>query len=110
MYYANALTVRERVKALVADAPPPLHAVVIDAAGQDSLDLTSIEVLKGLLAELKDKGIDIYVAELHGPVFEFIQRIGMLEIIGEDHIFPTIDAAVRFIEMAAQSEKVNPNV
>ena len=98
MYYANALTVRDRVKALVAETQPAPRAVVLDSAGQDSLDLTSAEVLKGLLVELKEKGIDVYVAELHGPVLEFGKRVGMLEIIGEDHIFPTVDAAVRFIE------------
>ena len=76
-------------------------AVVLDSAGQDSLDITSAEVLKGLLVELKDKGIEIYVAELHGPVREFGQRTGLIEMIGEDHIFPTVDAAVRFIEQSA---------
>jgi SulP family sulfate permease len=98
MYYANALTVRERMKELVAETQPPPRAVLLDAAGQDSLDVTSAEVLKGLLSELKGKGVAIYVAELHGPVREFAQRTELLEMIGEDHIFPTVDTAVRFIE------------
>ncbi len=98
MYYANALTVRERFKALVAEAQPPPRAVVLDSAGQDELDITSAEVLKGLLVELKEKGIEIYVAELHAPVREFSQKTGLLEMIGEDHIFPTVETAVRFIE------------
>ena len=98
MYYANALTVRERMKALVAGTQPSARALVLDAAGQDSLDVTSVEVLKGLLGELKGEGIAIYVAELHAPVREFSRRTGLLEIIGENHIFPTVDAAVRFIE------------
>jgi sulfate permease, SulP family len=98
MYYANALTVRERMKELVAETQPPPRVVLLDAAGQDSLDVTSAEVLKGLLSELKGKGVAIYVAELHGPVREFAQRTELLEMIGEDHIFPTIDTAVRFIE------------
>jgi SulP family sulfate permease len=110
MYYANALTVRERVKALVAESQPLPRAVVLDSAGQDSLDITSAEALKGLLVELKDKGIAIYVAELHGPVREFSQRTGLLELIGEDRIFPTVEAAVRFIETSAYSEKANPDV
>jgi high affinity sulfate transporter 1 len=104
IYYANALTVRERAKALLAEAQPPIRAVVLDSAGQDSLDITSAEVLKALLVELKDKGIDLYAAEMHAPVREFGQRTGLLEIIGEDHIFPTVDAAVRFIEMSTQPE------
>ena len=82
---------------------------MLDTAGQDSLDLTSAEMLKGLLVELKEKGIKIYVAELHGPVRKYSQRIGLLEIIGEDHIFSTVDAAMRFIEMSDQSIKANPD-
>jgi SulP family sulfate permease len=109
IYYANALTVRERAKALVAETQPPPRAVVLDAAGQDSLDITSAEVLKGLYLELKGKGIELYVAELHAPVREFSQRIGLLEIIGEDHIFPTVDAAVRSIEMSDRSDKAVPD-
>ncbi len=80
---------------------------MLDSAGQDSLDITSADVLKGLMVELKEKGIDIYVAELHEPVREFAQRIGLLELIGDDHIFPTLDAAVRFLEMPARSGKAD---
>jgi high affinity sulfate transporter 1 len=107
IYYANALTVREWIKAQVSNIQPSPHAVVMDAAGQDSLDITSAEALKGLVVELMDKGIDYYVAEVHAPVREFGQRTGLLELIGEDHIFPTVDDAVRFIEKSAGSEKAN---
>jgi len=42
-------------------------------------------------------------------VLESGKRTGLLEIIGEDHLFPTVDAAVRFIEMSTQPESANPN-
>jgi sulfate permease, SulP family len=105
IYYANALTVRERAKALLEETQPPPHAVILDSAGQDSLDITSADMFKGLLTELKDQGIDIYVTELHGTIREFIQRTGLMDIIGEDHIFPTIEAAVNFIESSNRAEK-----
>ena len=107
MYYANALTVRERIKALLADTQPPPRAVVWDSTGQDTVDITSAEVIKGLLVELKNKEIDFYVAEMHAPVREFSQRTGLLDMIGEDHIFPTLDVAVRFLEMPARSGKAD---
>ena len=107
IYYANALTVRERIKALVADTQPSPHAVVIDVGGQYSLDITTSEALSGLVVGLKEKGIDYYVAAVHAPLREFGQRVGLPELIGEDHIFPTVDAAVLFIESSGRSDNGN---
>jgi SulP family sulfate permease len=95
MYYANALTVRDGVKALVEAAETPPQALIFDAAAQGrELDITSSEVLKGLVKELRGRGIAVYLTEVHGPVVEFSRRSGLLDEIGEDHIFPTIDAAL----------------
>jgi SulP family sulfate permease len=107
MYYANALTVRERMKAVIAEAQPAPHAVIWDSAGQDDLDITSAEVLKGMVRELKGQGIEIYVAEVHATVREFSQRVGLFEMLGEEHIFPTVDMAVRYLEESAPAAKTN---
>jgi hypothetical protein len=64
-------------------------------------------LLKGFIVELKSNGIAIYVAELHAPVRVFIQRMGLLEVIGEDHVFPIIDAAVHYIEKSARLDQNN---
>jgi len=100
MYYANALTIRDQVKTMIEEAATQPRAMLIDLGAQDKIDLTSIEVLKGLVKDLQSKGIAMYLADVHMPVREFSQRAGLLEIIGEDHIYPTVDAAVRFLEAA----------
>ena len=100
MYYANALTIRDQVKTMIEEAATHPRAMLIDLGAQDKIDLTSIEVLKGLVKDLQSKGIAMYLADVHMPVREFSQRAGLLEIIGEDHIYPTVDAAVRFLEAA----------
>jgi len=109
IYYANALTVRDGIKALIADTQPPPRAVVLDAATQDSLDITSVEMLKGMIAELRDSGIEIFVADVHSPVRDFSQRTGLFEIISGNREFPTVDAAVRFIEASAGQEETITN-
>jgi SulP family sulfate permease len=81
----------------------------LDSTGQDELDITSADVLKGFIAELKRKGIAIYIAEMHAPVREFAQRVGLLQVIGEDHIFPTVDSAVRFIEKSDSTDITIPD-
>jgi len=96
MTYYNALTVRDQLKAMIAAAQP--RAVILDAAAQDRLDLTSGEVLKGFLKEMQRDGIAVYVAEVRTPVAEFSQRIGLADTIGDSHRFATVDAAVRSLE------------
>jgi len=62
-YYANAMTIQKQVKVMVENTMPPPRAILLDSAGQDSLDITSAEMLKSLVTELKDKGIEIFVAD-----------------------------------------------
>jgi SulP family sulfate permease len=101
LYYANARTVKNRVKAMLAEMESPPQAVIFDASGQDEIDLTSTEILKGLVKELLGYGIKLYLADVHAPVLEHSRRSGLLESIGEDHVFPTVDLAVRSIEAVA---------
>jgi MFS superfamily sulfate permease-like transporter len=109
VYYANALTVRDQVKTLVERAGPALHTVILDAEAQDALDVTSSDVLDGLVRELQQKGIAVIVAAAHAPVVEFARKTGLYDRIGERHLFPTVDAAVAFAEAnhtAAQAAAV----
>ena len=98
MTYYNALTIRDRLKAMIAAEQPRPRAVVLDAAVQDQLDLTSGEVMKGFMKEMQHNGIALYAAEVRAPVARYAQRIGLTDLSGEGHSFPTIDAAVRSLE------------
>ena len=81
LYYANALTIRDRVKALIEAMQPPPRAVIIDASAQDQLDLTSADMLKSLVKELQGRGMVVAMADAHAPVREFSRKAGLLEMI-----------------------------
>jgi sulfate permease, SulP family len=106
LYYANALTVRERVKEMIAAMPSPPRAVIIDSAAWDEIDLTSTEVVKSLLKELRGNGIDVYFADVHAPVLEYAGQTDLLDLIGKENVFPTVDLAVRHIEAANSGEEI----
>jgi SulP family sulfate permease len=59
MYYANALTVRDRAKALIEEAEPLPRVVIFDAAAQDEIDVTSTDTLKSLVKELHAKSVSL---------------------------------------------------
>lgn len=95
LYYANALSARDRLKAMIDERDTPLRAIILDLAAQDEIDLTTSSVFAGFLKEIHEKGITLYFAEVHEPVLEKARKSGLAQSIGEDRIFPTVDAAVR---------------
>lgn len=103
LYYANALTFRDAVTAMVAESESSPHAIVFDLASQDEIDLTSSDVLVSLMKQLKGKDIDIYLAEVHAPVLERARATGLIEVVGEDRVLPTVDVAVRHAEAATMN-------
>ena len=104
LYYANALTVRDQVIQKIKEADQPLSAVNFDAAVQDNLDITSSDMLKSLIKRLKNQGIPVYFADVQDPVLEFSTKTGLLDLIGADHVFSTVDLAVHHIEVTNKGE------
>lgn len=98
LYYANALTVRDQIRTMITEMETPPRAVIFDSAAQEEVDVTSTQVLRGMFKELHASGIELYFADVHAPVLEDARKSGLVEEIGEDHIFPTVDNAVRYIE------------
>jgi SulP family sulfate permease len=98
VYYANALTLRDDVEAMIGVSETQPQAVIFDLDAQDDIDVTTVDVLKKLLAELRSRDIDIYYANVHAPVLDRARKTGLLESVGEDHVFPTVDAAVKYVE------------
>jgi sulfate permease, SulP family len=98
IWYANALTVRDRVTALAGAMDPPPRAVVLDAAAQDDLDITSAGILKGLVGTLRDRGIEVCFADVHAPVRERARRTGFPDVAAPGQAYPTVEAAVLHLE------------
>jgi high affinity sulfate transporter 1 len=93
LFYVNATLVRDHVKQLVGEVLP--RAVVLEAGANERLDVTSAEMLEELVASLHAAGIDFALADLRRPVIAMLRRTGLVETIGEDRIFHTVDEAVR---------------
>ncbi|MCJ7516080.1 MAG: sodium-independent anion transporter, partial [Dehalococcoidia bacterium] len=95
LYFANATLFHSRLKELVSASVPPARAVIVDMVTNDQLDITSIEMLEKLAAELERNRIEIMVAEVHQPVCEMARRSGLAEHLDKARVFPTVDAAVQ---------------
>jgi MFS superfamily sulfate permease-like transporter len=61
-------------------------------------------MIQKMVKELHGKGMDVYMADVHVPVLEYSRKMGLLDLIGEDHVLPTVDAAVHKIEAIKKGE------
>jgi sulfate permease, SulP family len=94
LFYANAAPVCEQIKRLVGAAERRPHAVILDAGSNSNLDITSAEKLDQLVSSLRAADVDFALAEVRRPVIDAARRSGVLDTIGQDHLFHTIDEAV----------------
>jgi len=100
LFFANAETFREQVLRAVAEAPTPAQWVVVTAEPITDIDITAADVLAGLDHSLHQAGMDLFFAEMKGPVKDMLKRYGLFTRIGVENFFPTIEQAVeRYLTM-----------
>ncbi len=95
LYFANARLMRDRLRALLKESQPRPHTVLIDMVNNYNLDITSAEMLENLVDEFHKGGIEVALAEVREPVKHMARHSGLMEKIGENHIYPSVDAAVQ---------------
>ncbi len=92
LFYANVSRLTEEVMALVIVAEPPqwfvLHAVAID-----DVDYTGGQALSELAEQLTRRNIVFAVADASPQLRRELDRFGVTQKIGADHIFDSLESA-----------------
>jgi sulfate permease, SulP family len=108
LFFANALRFRNEVRLLLSDSTPP-NAILLNLHANFGIDLSSTDTLLGLVAEAENTNTEILFAELQDPVRQMFRRCGLLDRVGENRLFATVDDGVQdFFERhpAARHAKV----
>ena len=98
LWYANAVHFREQLEAALTRGIGPPRLVVLDAAGMSDLDYTGSRSLRQALDELDRRQISFAIARAGDHVCTSLARSGLLERIGADHLFPSVDEAVTALQ------------
>jgi high affinity sulfate transporter 1 len=94
LYFANESRFIEEVITLVRDARPPLKWLCLSASNIGDVDYTAAETLKQVHGELRKRGVTLVVSDLEEPVRQELDRDGITELIGRDHIFESVQDAI----------------
>jgi sulfate permease, SulP family len=93
LFFANALRFRNEVRLLLSASTPP-EAIILDLHANFGIDLSATDTLVGLVAEAENTNTEILFAEIQDPVRQMFRRCGLLDRVGENRLFATVDDGV----------------
>ncbi|NTW76330.1 MAG: SulP family inorganic anion transporter [Syntrophaceae bacterium] len=94
LFFANAEIFRNQVLRAVENDPSPIKWVVVAAEPITDVDITAADMLADLDSILHKAGMDLFFAEMKGPVKDRLKRYGLFTRLGIENFFPTIEQAV----------------
>jgi MFS superfamily sulfate permease-like transporter len=95
LFFANADLFRDRIRAAVAAAEPPVRWVVVAAEPVTSVDVTAADIVRELDDELSAQAIELCFAEMKDPVKDKLKRFGLFERFGAGTFYATVGEAVK---------------
>lgn len=94
--FTNAEHICAYIDAAIARQVQPVKLLVIEATGIIDIDYTGSQILRRVIAELARAGTSVAIARLSaGRAQAQAQRTGLLDTIGADRVFMSVEDAVR---------------
>jgi sulfate permease, SulP family len=91
LFFANADAVRETLRTAAAD--PQLRWLVLDLEAVADVDPTAAEALADGIAAAHAAGVVVAFSRVRGPIGALLDRYGLLEVVGSEHLFASNRAA-----------------
>ena len=105
LFFANAPDFADEVRAGIELSDPPPRVVLIDGESINGIDATAINTTIELNDELKRADVELRFARVRANVMEIMQRSDLVEIIGSDHFYVSIQDGVDAFQAEGQEQK-----
>jgi SulP family sulfate permease len=81
VYFANAEFIRENIIEKVMQRKNGLKYVLLDMEAANTVDATGTDEIKTLIRELRNSGIEMYIANVKTPVKDILQKAGIINLL-----------------------------
>ena len=98
LFFANARYFKGRVREAIAGARTRTDWLIFDAEGLTDIDASGVEAVEQLVESLRRDEITFVVARLKSPIEQQFTTTNLIELIGAEHFFPTVQAAVDYCD------------
>ena len=94
LFFVNADALGDRLRDVRIHADPPLNGVILSLEGVNFIDTEGADSIKKIAQAGKDLNIDLHLARVKPQVLEVLDRDGVTDFIGTEHIHDDIASAV----------------
>lgn len=106
LFFANAQDFRRRALAAAEGSDGPVFWFVLNMEANVEVDITALDAVESLRAELARRGIVFAMARVKQDLRDSLDAFGLTASVGADRIFPTLPTAVAaYEEWRAAREK-----
>jgi MFS superfamily sulfate permease-like transporter len=85
---------RSRIRQLLRAQAGRVRTVIIDADAMSDIDYTGLQALRGVASELARSGVAMGIARASHLVHHDLKHGALIEQLGADHLFASVDDAV----------------
>jgi MFS superfamily sulfate permease-like transporter len=94
LFFANADDFRDSLMEEIENSDDTCRWVILQCEAIGRIDSTATQVLREMIDELHEGGVLVGMAELKWDLADQLQRVGILEIVGDENVYTTIDDAI----------------
>ncbi|RYP82134.1 sulfate permease [Nocardioides guangzhouensis] len=93
LFFANARDFKQRALAAAGERGAQLRWFVLNVEAVIELDITALDAVEEVRAELSGRGVVFALARVKQDVLALLSAYGIADRIGADRLFPTLPAA-----------------
>lgn len=98
LFFANTDYFKDTIERLAAEKGPELKAILIQCDTISQVDSSAMNMLDHTIADFKNRGIQLILAAVIGPVRDRLASSGLRDKIGKEHFFLSVQQAVDYLD------------
>jgi MFS superfamily sulfate permease-like transporter len=102
LFFANATYLEDQINERLRAKSELRHIIIVSNAISD-IDASGEEALSLLVDRIRSSGVEISFSGVNESVLQVLERTHLIERIGRDRIFPTMERAVRAVHADAHA-------
>ncbi len=105
LFFANVQYFKDKLESSVAGKGKKLKLIIIDGESINSIDSSGVYMLNDVITKYRSKNIDIAFTGMKGPVRDVLEKSGIIEKIGYQNCFLSIQEAVDAFEEGKKNKE-----